>query len=88
MQLLTQMLVELEIEQKVGAGKQEHMPDRKNYRNGHHQRTWKTRVAEIDLAIPKLHKDSYLPSLPEPRRPTEKALLAVIQEAYLKGAST
>jgi transposase-like protein len=87
-QLLTQMLMEFEVEQQVGAGKHERTPDRKNYRNGHRQRTWKTRVGEIDLAIPKLRKGSYFPSLLEPRRPTEKALLAVIQEAYLKGVST
>jgi len=87
-QLLSQMLMELEVEQQVGAGKHERTPERTNYRNGHRQRTWKTRVGEIDLAIPKLRKGSYYPSLLEPRRPTEKALLAVIQEAYLKGVST
>ena len=87
-QLLSQMLMELEVEQQVGASKHERTPERKNYRNGHRQRTWKTRVGEIDLAIPKLRKGSYFPSLLEPRRPTEKALLAVIQEAYLKGVST
>jgi transposase-like protein len=87
-QLLSQMLMELEVDQQVGASKHERTPERKNYRNGHRQRTWKTRVGEIDLAIPKLRKGSYYPSLLEPRRPTEKALLAVIQEAYLKGVST
>jgi transposase-like protein len=87
-QLLSQMLMELEVDQQVGASKHERTPERKNYRNGHRQRTWKTRVGEIDLAIPKLRKGSYYPSLLEPRRPAEKALLAVIQEAYLKGVST
>jgi transposase-like protein len=87
-QLLTQLLMELEVEQQVGASKHERTPERTNYRNGHRRRTWKTRVGEIDLAIPKLRKGSYFPSLLEPRRPTEKALLAVIQEAYLKGVST
>jgi putative transposase len=87
-QLFSQMLMELEVDQQVGAGKHERTPERKNYRNGHRHRTWKTRVGEIDLAIPKLRKGSYFPSLLEPRRPTEKALLAVIQEAYLKGVST
>ena len=80
--------MELEVDQQVGASKHERTPERKNYRNGHRQRAWKTRVGEIDLAIPKLRKGSYYPSLLEPRRPTEKALLAVIQEAYLKGVST
>ncbi len=87
-QLLSQMLMEVEVEQQIGAGKHERNPERKNYRNGHRQRTWKTRVGEIDLAIPKLRKGSYFPSLLQPRRPAEKALLAVVQEAYLKGVST
>jgi transposase-like protein len=52
------------------------------------QESWETRVGEIELAIPKLRKGSYYPSLLEPRRPAEKALLAVVQEAYLKGVST
>ena len=88
MQLLSQMLMDLEVEQQVGASKHERTPERKNYSNGHRQRTWKTRIGENDPAIPKLRKGSYFPSLLEPRRPTEKALLAVIQEAYLKGVST
>jgi len=49
---------------------------------------WETRVGEVNLAIPKLRRGSYYPSLLEPRRPAEKALLAVVQEAYLKGVST
>jgi len=88
LQTLSQMLMELEVEQKIGASKHERTPERKNYRNGHRSRTWKTRVGEIDLAIPKLRMGSYFPSLLEPRRPTERALLAVVQEAYLKGVST
>lgn len=88
LQTLSQMLMELEVEQKIGASKHERTPERKNYRNGHRPRTWKTRVGEIDLAIPKLRMGSYFPSLLEPRRPTERALLAVVQEAYLKGVST
>ncbi len=87
-QLLSQMLMEVEVEQQVGAGKHERTPERNNYRNGYRERTWETRVGEVELAIPKLRKGSYFPSLLEPRRPAEKALLAVVQEAYLKGVST
>jgi len=87
-QMISQMLIELEVDQQVGASKHERTRTRKNYRNGHRQRIWKTRVGEIDLAIPKLRKGSYLPSILEPRKPAEKALLSVIQEAYLKGVST
>ena len=87
-QLLSQMLMEIEVEQKVGASKHERTSERSNYRNGYRDRTWQTRVGEVELAIPKLRKGSYFPSLLEPRRPAEKALLAVVQEAYLKGVST
>ena len=87
-ELLSQMVMELEVEQQIGAGKHERTPERSNHRNGYRERTWETRVGEIEMAIPKLRKGSYFPSLLEPRRPTEKALLAVVQEAYLKGVST
>jgi transposase-like protein len=87
-ELLSQMLMELEVEQQIGAGKHERTPERSNYRNGYRERTWETRVGEIGLAIPKLRRGSYFPSLLDPRRPAEKALVAVIQEAYLKGVST
>jgi transposase-like protein len=87
-QLLSQMLMEVEVEQQIGASKHERTPERSNQRNGYRDRTWETRVGEIELAIPKLRKGSYFPSLLEPRRPAEKALLAVVQEAYLKGVST
>lgn len=87
-ELLSQLLMEVEVEQQVGAKKHERSEKRSNYRNGTRKRSWETRVGEIELAIPKLRKGSYYPSLLEPRRPAEKALLAVVQEAYLKGVST
>jgi transposase-like protein len=87
-EMLSQLLMELEVEHKVGAKKHERTGKRSTYRNGYRKRSWETRVGEIDLSIPKLRKGSYYPSLLEPRRPAEKALLAVVQEAYLKGVST
>lgn len=87
-ELLSQMLMEAEVEQQVGAKKHERNEKRSTYRNGYRKRNWETRVGEIELAIPKLRSGSYYPSLLEPRRPAEKALLAVVQEAYLKGVST
>lgn len=87
-QLLSQMLMEAEVEQQIGASKHERTAERSNYRNGYRERVWETRVGEVNLAIPKLRQGSYYPSLLEPRRPAEKALLAVVQEAYLKGVST
>jgi len=87
-ELLSQLLMEVEVEQQIGAKKHERTEERSNYRNGTRKRSWETRVGEIELAIPKLRKGSYYPSLLEPRRPAEKALLAVVQEAYIKGVST
>jgi len=87
-ELLSQLLMEVEVEQQIGAKKHERSEERSNHRNGTRKRSWETRVGEIELAIPKLRKGSYYPSLLEPRRPAEKALLAVVQEAYIKGVST
>src|SRR4029078_427199 len=62
--------------------------ERVNHRNGYRERGWETRVGRIELAIPKLRKGSYFPAFLEPRRTAEKALTAVIQEAYVHGVST
>ena len=81
-------MMELEVEGKTGAPAGARSPDRLNQRNGYRERAWETRAGRIDLAIPKLRKGSYLPSFLEPRRTAEKALTAVIQEAYVHGIST
>ncbi|MEW6568917.1 MAG: IS256 family transposase [Chloroflexota bacterium] len=86
--LLAQLAVELEAEQAIGAGRYERSENRRTYRNGHRQRAWETRVGEIPLRIPKLREGTYFPSLLEPRRRSEKALLAVVQSAYVQGVST
>jgi len=85
---LAQLAIEFEAEQQIGAGRYERSPERTTYRNGHRERVWETRVGEIPLRIPKLREGSYLPSLLEPRRRAEKALLAVVQAAYVQGVST
>jgi len=87
-QLVAQLAIELEAEEIIGAGRYERSPNRKNHRNGHRERVWETRVGEIPLRIPKLREGTYFPSLLEPRRRAEKALLAVVQTAYVKGVST
>lgn len=87
-QLLAQLAVELEAEQQIGAGRYERSPARTTYRNGHRERMWETRVGEIPLRIPKLREGNFFPSLLEPRRRAERALLAVIQAAYVQGVST
>ena len=87
-QLMMQMLIELEAGQQIGAGLYERTADRVTHRNGHRTRMWETRVGEVPLKIPKLREGSYFPSLLAPRKRSERALLAVIQEAYVKGIST
>jgi len=81
-------MMELEVEARTGALAGQRSPDRLTQRNGYRERAWETRAGRIDLAIPKLRKGSYLPSFLEPRRTAEKALTAVIQEAYVHGVST
>ena len=81
-------LMALEVEERTGAPVGARSADRMNHRNGYRERAWETRAGRIDLAIPKLRKGSYFPSFLEPRRTAEKALTAVIQEAYVQGIST
>jgi putative transposase len=81
-------LMAMQVEALTGARAGVRSPDRINHRNGYRERAWDTRVGRIDLAIPKLRKGSYFPAFLEPRRTAEKALTAVIQEAYVHGIST
>src|ERR1700730_1032631 len=83
-----QRLMELETEALCGAGHGERSADRRNQRNGYRERDWETRAGTVELRIPKLRKGSYFPGFLEPRRTAEKALTAVIQEAYIQGIST
>jgi transposase-like protein len=76
-------MMELEVEGLTGAGHGQRSPTRVNQRNGYRERTWKTRVGAMPLGIPKLRKGSYFPAFLEPRRASEKALTAVIQEAWV-----
>ena len=81
-------LMTVEVENLTGAPAGARSPERLNHRNGYRERVWDTRAGRIDLAIPKLRKGSYFPAFLEPRRTAEKALTAVIQEAYVHGIST
>ena len=83
-----QRLMELEVESLTGAPPGSRSADRLTQRNGYRDRTWETRAGTIELRIPKLRKGSYFPGFLEPRRMAEKALTAVIQEAYVHGVST
>jgi transposase-like protein len=81
-------LMELEVGAATGAGYGEKSPLRTAQRNGYRDRDWETRAGTVELRIPKLRKGSYFPGFLEPRRMAEKALTAVIQEAYVQGIST
>jgi putative transposase len=81
-------LMEAEVTARTGAELGELTPDRLTHRNGYRPRAWDTRVGELELAIPRLRTGSYFPSVLEPRRRAEQALVAVVQEAYVNGVST
>jgi transposase-like protein len=81
-------LMELEVEGLTGAAYGEKSLERLVQRNGYRDRSWETRAGTVELRIPKLRKGSYFPGFLEPRRMAEKALTAVVQEAYVQGVST
>src|SRR3954465_13854006 len=76
------------VEQRVGAGWNKGSPERTGQRNGYRERAWDTRVGTIELKVPRVRDGSYFPSLLDPRKRAERALLAVVQEAYVQGVST
>ena len=86
--LLTRLLMEAEVSEQIGAERYERSDDRLDHRNGYRERNWETRVGDIAVRIPKLRRGSYFPSFLEPRRRAERALIAVIQSAYVQGVST
>jgi putative transposase len=87
-QYVAQRMMDMDVESLCAAGYAERSPERLNSRNGYRERLWETRAGSVDLKIPKLRKGSYFPGFLEPRRTAEKALAAVIQEAYIQGVST
>jgi transposase-like protein len=80
-----QLLMEADVEGLIGAGRHERAADRLNWRNGYRDRTLDTRLGSLNLKIPKLRAGSYFPPFLEARKTTEKALVAVIQEAWIGG---
>src|SRR5712672_360455 len=83
-----QILMEADVEGLIGAGRHERTGDRLNYRNGYRDRSLDTRLGPLSLRIPKLRQGSYFPPFLEPRKTAEKALVTVIQEAWIGGVST
>ena len=88
LRVLMDAIMDAEVSARIGAEHGERSPDRLTYRNGYRSHAWDTRVGTMELRIPKLREGCYFPSLLEPRRRSEKALLAVIQQAYVEGVST
>jgi putative transposase len=80
--------MEAEVSELIGAERGERTEDRATHRNGYRARRWDTRAGEIDLQIPKLRRGSYFPSFLQPRKRSEQALVAVVQQAYVCGVST
>ena len=87
-QFMAQRMMDFDVESLCGAGYDEKSAERLNSRNGVRERAWETRAGRVELKIPKLRQGSYFPGFLEPRRTAEKALAAVIQEAYVHGVST
>jgi putative transposase len=86
---VVQQLMEAEVSELIGAEHGERAPEvRLTQRNGYRTRSWSTRAGELELAIPKLRRGSYFPSFLEPRKRSERALVSVVQEAYVAGVST
>src|SRR5690348_3584877 len=83
-----QLLMEADVEGQIGAGRYERSGERATWRNGYRDRTLDTRLGQLQLRIPKLRQGSYFPPFLEPRKTSERALLAVIQEAWIGGVST
>ena len=86
--VLMDAIMDAEVTARIGAEHGERSPDRLTHRNGYRSRAWDTCVGTMELGIPKLREDSYFQRLLEPRRRSERALLAVIQQAYVEGVST
>lgn len=87
-QVFSEALMELEVTAHVGAERHARTPERTGQRNGYRERRWDTRVGTIDLHVPRVRDGSYFPALLDPRRRAERALVAVVQEAYVHGIST
>ena len=86
--VLTQALMELEVAQHVGADRYQRSPERQGERNGYRERSWDTRVGTLELRVPRVRDGGFFPSLLEPRKRAERALVATVREAYVQGVST
>jgi putative transposase len=86
--VLSQAVMEMELSQRLGAERHERTASRRGHRNGYRERQWDTRVGSLSLQVPRVRAGDFVPSLFEPRKRAERALVAVVQEAYIHGVST
>jgi putative transposase len=86
--LVLQALIDTEATQHIGAGRYERTDTRTAHRNGTRSRLLSTKAGDVELRIPKLREGAFFPALLEPRRRIDRALLAVVMEAYVHGTST
>ncbi len=87
-ELVLQALIDAEATERIGAGRYERTESRTNQRNGSRDRLLTTKAGDVELRIPKLRKGSFFPSILERRRRIDRALFAVVMEAYVHGVST
>jgi len=87
-ELVVRLLMDAEVSEQIGAERYERSETREAQRNGYRDRNWETRLGDVRVRIPKLRQGTYYPSFLEPRRRAERALMAVIQTAYVQGVST
>jgi putative transposase len=87
-ELVLQALIDAEATEVIGAERYERAEGRSNWRNGGRERLLATKAGDVELKIPKLRKGSFFPSILERRRRIDRALFAVVMEAYVHGVST
>ena len=87
-EMVLQALIDAEATEVIGAGRHERTPSRTNQRNGSRAKLLATKAGDVELAIPKLRHGSFFPSILERRRRIDRALFAVVMEAYVHGVST
>jgi putative transposase len=85
---LAQAIIEAELTQVIGAERYQRTAERKNLRNPSRSRQPDTPAGTLNLEIPKLRRGSFLPTLLEPRRRADRALVNVVAQAYVQGVST
>jgi len=83
-----QELLEAEMSEYLGAGRYERAAGRSGYRSGHRSRGLRTRLGNLNLAMPTERSGGFRTRLFERYQRSEQAFLLTLQEMYLAGVST